>query len=261
MEQLNESQKDAIIRKRQEMLNKMGVQNAGKMVNESIVSTNSANSGMAAKIAAIRNGAAKAELSQYINAGSKGATANNGFQIPEPKMKGNPNQVKETVKPEHRQELQNFEAPSTNSQELSAIESMFGGGDGPTRMSSNNGGSNMVTHNPVHTNLDIESASFPAFNPQAALQKKMQLKNQVQEEFVETTNNVVQPQVNLVMMQTMMETIAKGIAEKTIRSVLSEYTEQQKGKVFFEYYNKEKSIIKASDGKYYRLTQVELKKK
>jgi hypothetical protein len=67
--------------------------------------------------------------------------------------------------------------------------------------------------------------------------------------------------LNLKGIQIMMETIAKGIAEKTIRSVLNEYSEQQKGKLFFEYYNKEQSIVKASDGKLYKLTPVTIKKK
>ena len=66
---------------------------------------------------------------------------------------------------------------------------------------------------------------------------------------------------NMGQLQKMMETIAKGIAEKTIKSVLNEYSEQQKGRVFFEYYNKEKNIIKTPDGKFFKLTQVELKKK
>jgi hypothetical protein len=61
--------------------------------------------------------------------------------------------------------------------------------------------------------------------------------------------------------QIMMETIAKGIAEKTIRNVLNEYSEQQKSKVFFEYYNKEQGVIKTSDGKLYKLTPVTIKKK
>jgi len=269
---LNESQKQDLLRKRQEMLKNMGVKNAGKTMNESVISTNSANSGMAAKLAAIRSGSAKAELNKYMNATGKNAPGE--FQgIPEPSKRRGPNQPKEEVKPEYKQQLETFSAPSNSSHELSAIDAMFGGGDGPSR-----GGSQMMAQNPMSQELSIDSMVMPAFNPQAALQQKV--RSQVQapqsnpylkfandtppvanEQFVEVGQPVNQPMFNTAQLQMMMETIAKGIAEKTIRSVLNEYSEQQKGKVFYEYYNKEKGIIKTSDGKYYRLTQVELKKK
>jgi len=67
--------------------------------------------------------------------------------------------------------------------------------------------------------------------------------------------------VNMANLQMMMETIAKGVAEKTIRNVLNEFSNQQKGKLQFEYYNKEKGIVKGSDGKLYRLQPVEIRKK
>jgi len=276
MEQLSEDQRQQMLRKRQEMLKKMGVQNAGQMMNESVVATPGANSSMAQKLAAIKNGSAKAELNKYINATAKGEGGSGvgGFQgIPEPKQRKN----NEAVKPEYKQQLDKFDMPGSSHSEmgeLSAIESMFGG-DGP-RMPMGNG-SQMLSQNPVNMELSLDSAVMPSFNPQAALQQKARAKAQNQtsqensylkfasdtppiqsEQFVEVGN---QPQVNMGQLQIMMETIAKGIAEKTIKNVLSEYSEQQKGKNFFEYYNKEKGIIKTPDGKYYRLTQVELKKK
>lgn len=263
-----EDEKQQIIRKRQEMLKKMGVPGAGKMTNESIVA-GGANSSMAQKLAAIKNGAAKSELSKYINATSKSAPSA-GFQgIPTPKQ----SKSNQEVKPEYKQELADFGAPSANSHELSAIDSMFGG-DGPIRMSGNQG----ISQNPMNMELDINSIDMPSFNPHAALQQKAKINQNnnpspylkfasttqpVQnEQFVEVNNPLAQqPQFNVQQLQVMMETIAKGIAEKTIKSVLNEYSEQQKNKNYFEYYNKEKSIIKTPDGKYYRLTQVELKKK
>ena len=278
-EGLSEEQKSSLLKKRQEMLKNMGVKNAGKMMNESIVSTNGANSSMAAKLAAIRSGAAKSELNKYISATGKGAASGvAGFEgIPEPSKRKNPNQVKEEINPEYRQELASFSSESSDSHELSRIDAMFGG-DGPVRMS---GGGN-IAQNSMNQELSLDSMMMPSFNPEAALQQKARAKvqnqNQTQnnpylkfasdtppvanDQFVDVGNNVSnQSSFNVNQMQMMMETIAKGIAEKTIRNVLNEYSEQQKGKVFFEYYNKEKGIIKTADGKYYRLTQVELKKR
>jgi hypothetical protein len=272
-EGLNENQKQDLLRRRQEMLKNMGVKNAGKVMNESIVSTNSANASMAAKLAAIRSGSAKAELNKYISATGKNAPAGAGeFQgIPEPKMRKNPNQTNEEIKPEYKQKLESFDTSGSVNQELASIDALFGG-DGPVR--GGGGSSQMLTHNPLSQELNLDSV-MPSFNPQAALQQKARTQQQQApsnspylkyageapaEQFVEVGSNV-QPGFNPAQLQMMMETIAKGIAEKTIRNVLNEYSEQQKGKTFFEYYNKEKQIIKASDGKYYRLTQVELKKK
>jgi len=273
MEQLSEDQRQQMLRKRQEMLKKMGVSNGGQMMKESVVATPGANSSMAQKLAAIKNGSAKAELNKYINATAKGegGSGGAGFQaLPEPKMRKN----NEEVKPEYKQKLDNFETPraSHETSELSAIESMFGG-DGPRMSMGNN---QPLSQNPVNMELSLDSAVMPSFNPQAALQQKARAKSQAQpaqnsylkfasdtppvqnEQFVEVGT---QPQFNMNQLQMMMETIAKGIAEKTIKNVLSEYSEQQKNKNFFEYYNKEKGIIKTPDGKFYKLTQVELRKK
>lgn len=273
---LNETQKQEVLRKREEMLRRMGVKSAGKMMNESIISTNSANASMASKLAAIRSGSAKAELNKFINATGKNAPAGAGeFQgIPEPSRKKNPNGVKEEVKPEYKQELTSFHTPKSDSHELNAIEALLGG-DGPSRMNVNSNNS-YSTHNPLNQELDLDSV-MPSFNPQMAMQQKIrnqQIQNnnpylkfasdspaQQNEQFVDMGSQTNQPMFNAAQLQIMMETIAKGIAEKTIRNVLNEYSEQQKGKVFFEYYSKEKNIIKTPDGKYYRLTQVELKRK
>ena len=61
-------------------------------------------------------------------------------------------------------------------------------------------------------------------------------------------------------MKMMMESIAKTMAEQTIKKVLTEFTASQQQKTFFEVYNKEKSIIKTADGKLYKLTPVQVKK-
>lgn len=269
-ENITDAQRQEIIRKRQEMLAKMGVPNGGKTVMESVVNTGNASSSMAARIAAIRNGSAREELNKYISATGKSGGADGGpsasgggFQaLPEPKMKRGPSQ---DVKPEYKQKLEDFGGPTASvNSELSSIEALFGG-DGGSRSS---GGGNQFQQNLVNTNFDIDSARMPTFNPHAALQKKLREKegqggNNFQEEFVPVNpgNAVGQPQFNVQQLQVMMETIAKGIAEKTIKNVLNEYSEQQKNKNYFEYYNKEKTVIKMSDGKLYRLQQVQLKQK
>ena len=277
MEEFDDNQQDAIKRKRQELLNKMGVKNAGRMMNESIVATNGANSGMAAKLAAIRSGNAKQELSKYINATGKNAPSAPGeFQgIPEVKKRKNPGQPTQEVDPKYKQSVADFgAAPVANGGELSAIESMFGGGE--SRSVAPMGG-NSSQAPARQADLSLDNISLPTFNPNDAIRRAKEKSRapeaqeaspymkfasnvpQIQnEEFVETG---AQPNINLAMMQNMMETIAKGVAEKTIKSVLSEYSQQQKNKVYFEYYNKEKGIIKTADGKFYKLTQVELKKK
>jgi len=272
MENLSEEQRQQMLQKRQEMLKKMGVSKGGQMMSESVVATNSANSSMAQKLAAIRNGSAKDELNKYINAtGKSQGTPGSGFQsIPEPKQRKN----NEEVKPEYKQKLDNFSTPGASHEmsELNAIESMFGG-DGP-RMSMGNQ-NQPISQNPVNMELSLDSTVMPSFNPQAALQQKVRARaqNQPSQEssYLNFASNTpphqefeevgAQPQFNMNQLQMMMETIAKGIAEKTIKSVLSEYSEQQKSKNYFEYYNKEKGIIKTPDGKYYKLTQVELRKK
>ena len=275
MEQNNGQQQD-LLKKRQDMLRKMGVKNAGTMMNESVVSTNSAHGSMAAKLAAIKNGSAKSELNKFISATGKNSPGGKEFQgIPEPSKRKN--QVKEEVKPEYKQQVETFSAEGSS--ELNAIESMFGGVDTPSR-----GGSQMLAQNPLNQEISLDSIG-PSFNPQAALQQKVrsQAQNQAQvpvnnqylkyasdlppvanEQFEDVGAQSNQPGFNVKQLQEMMETIAKGIAEKTIRNVLNEYSaqqQQQSSKLTYEFYNKEKGIIKTPDGKYYRLTQVELKKK
>ena len=275
MEQSEEMQRQDLLKKRQEMLKRLGVKNTGN-INESVIASNGTNSSTAARLAAIRNGSAKSELNKFMSATGKNAPGE--FQgIPEPTKRKSSNQSKEGVKSEYKKEIESFSASNSDSHELNAIESMFGGGDSPSRMSAN-GGSQVMAQNPMNQELNINSMVMPSFDPQATLQNKVRKQEQNQpqnsqylkyaidtpqvanDKFLEVGQNN-QPMFNTEKLQIMMETIAKGIAEKTIRNVLNEYSEQQKGKVFFEYYNKEKGIIKTPDGKYYKLTQVELKKK
>lgn len=277
MENYNEEQMREQMRRRQEMFKKMGAPNAGKVITETAVSTGG--NGAASKIQAIKSGAAKADFSKYINASTKGGGAGPaggaGFQgIPEPKQRKGP---KEEVNPEYKQSIEEFSAPRSGNSELDAINAMFGDMGGSSARPSQN----MSNPNDFQINMDIDSAVMPSFNPQAALQQKARqtsqaMNNQQDNPYLKFASNTPQSQyqqqpqeqfqeaampMNMQNLQFMMETIAKGIAEKTIRSVLNEYTNQHKAKPQFEYYNKEKGIVQTPDGKLYRLQPVEVRKK
>jgi hypothetical protein len=272
MENLSEEQREQIIRKRQEMLKKMGAPKAGQMIKESVVA-GAANSSIAAKLAAIKSGGAKADFNKYINATSKpgvGGSDASGFQgLPEPKIKKGPKSHEE-IKPEYKQKLEDFGGPGVaNNHELSSIDALFGGDGGSSRGHASN-----VSNHPINNEMSMDYGGMPTFNPNAFKQKMQSKAAQtnevgnspylqfageppVQNEQFET----VQPQFNMNQLQMMMEKIARGVAEKTIKNVLSEYSEQQKSKLQFEWYNKEKSVIKMADGKLYQLTPVQIKKK
>lgn len=270
MENLSEQEREKIIRKRQEMLKKMGAPKAGQMIKESVVA-GAANSSIAAKLAAIKSGGAKADFNKYINATSKpGGGSGDGFQgLPEPKMKKGP-KSNEEVKPEYKQKLEDFGGPAiANNHELSSIDALFGGDGGSSR-----GHAATMSNHSHPINSEIDYGGMPTFNPNAFKQKMQSKAAQtneidnspylkfageppVQNEQFET----MQPQVNMNQLQMMMEKIARGVAEKTIKNVLSEYSEQQKAKLQFEWYNKEKNVIKMPDGKLYQLTPVQIKKR
>lgn len=286
MENYNEEQMMEQMLRRQEAFRKMGAPNAGRVMIESAVGSNS----MAAKLAAIKSGAAKSEFNKFMNATGKnapnGAGGANGFDaLPEPKIKKNPNVQNETVKPEYSQKLEDFSAPrSSGNQELDAINAMFGGDGGGSSMRTN---PNQGRSNDFQMNLDIDSAYMPSFNPHQALAKKaMEMQqqqfqqqntnpylkhaqqNSIQQEFMPNSSYNMENQMNNQMgnmnmanFQMMMETIAKGVAEKTMRNILNEFSNQQKSKLQFEYYNREKGIVKGADGKLYKLTPVEVKRK
>lgn len=269
-------------RRRLEMFKNMGVANAGRVLNETAVAAGGVNAEMAAKIAAIKSGAARGAVSNAITAieGGNGSGPIKNFKpLPD-------NSKKEQVKPEYSQKLETFGGPSAKGSEFSDMEAMFAGGTSSRAMPSVGGGYNQIAQNPMTTELSLDNIMMPSFNPEALLrQKAMRQQNQnqntaqspylkfasdnpiQQEQFedIMPQNNVQNQQqgmnLNMNVLQMMMETIAKGIAEKTIRSVLNEYTEQQKGKIYIEKFDKDRNIIKTSDGKYYRVTQVEPKKK
>lgn len=297
MENLTPDQFVDIREKRRRMFEQMGVSQAGQMMTESAVSTGAKNMNILQKIQQIKSGAAKSELNKFVNATAKPGTmpGAQGFDpIPESRpnrnqnQRQNPNIPAQGVDPKNRVELQNFSGPSSrvDNSELSMIDNMFGGGPSRGSMSPQSmgfdNGQNFMQQRPQTMQLDLDStlSQMPSFNPANAIQraKTKALTNGHDGQYLQFAQGspagspadyaVQDPNMNQQManmgftpqMKMMMETIARTMAEQTIRKVLSEFTENQKSKNTFEVYNKEKSIIKTSDGKLYKLTPVQVKR-
>jgi len=286
------NQVNQIIEKRKQMLNQMGVANAGQMMQETMVS-NPQNTNMLQKIQQIKSGAAKQELNKYISAsGKNGGIGRNEFSpIPVPKPRNNPNAP--TVKPEYKVNVDNF-APASNvdNSELSMFEAMFAGetrGGYQPNISANQ--FTMPQKNPNEiSQIDLGATmnKMPVFDPKRVLDQKVKnnpllkfaqptplgsptdymteeqiLAYQQNQYMLNNANQNNQPYVNQGItpeLKYMMESIAKGIAEDTIKKVLEEFTGAQKNKLTYEYYNKQQNIIKSSDGNYYKLTKMTPKK-
>lgn len=287
---------DALREQRRQMFEKMGVKSAGQVVTESAVATGGQNLNILQKIQQIKSGAAKSELNKYVSAASKSSGSSTpglaGFDpIPEIKPRKNPNVPGEQVNPQYKVPLDNFSAPSRSSavdnSELSMIDAMFSGDGGRVSMNpygnSFDSGQPIMQQNPRDMQLDLDGTlnSMPMFNPAHAVQRaqaKAQNNPQNNSSFLKfaqqnATGNpedymVQDPYANQQMqnmgitpaMKMMMESIAKAMAEQTIKKVLTEFTDTQKSKTYFEVYNREKSIIKTADGKLYKLTPVQIKK-
>ena len=281
---------DAMREQRRQMFEKMGVKNAGQMVVENTVATGAKNQSMLQKIQQIKSGAAKSELSKYVAASAKSSGSSTpglaGFDpIPEARpKKQNPNAPGQQVNSAYKVPLDSFSAPnkSIDNSELSMIDSMFAG-EG-SRVSANPYGNGFDSGQPLmpqraqNMDLDLGSTlnSMPSFNPEHAMQRaqaKAQNNSFLQfaqqnpagnpsDYAVEDPYVAQQAQGTGITpaMKMMMESIAKAMAEQTIKKVLTEFTASQKQKTFFEVYHKEKSIIQTADGKLYKLTPVQLKK-
>jgi hypothetical protein len=281
---------DAMREQRRQMFEKMGVKNAGQMVVENTAAAGAKNQSMLQKIQQIKSGAAKSELSKYVAASSKSSGSSTpglaGFDpIPEARpKKQNPNAPVQQVNSAYKVPLDSFSAPNrgVDNSELSMIDSMFAG-EG-SRVSMNpygNGfdaGQPLIPQRTQNMDLDLGSTlnSMPSFNPEHAIQRaQAKAQNNSFLQFAQQ-NPVGNPSDYAVedpyitqqaqgmgitpAMKMMMESIAKTMAEQTIKKVLTEFTASQKQKTFFEVYNKEKSIIQTADGKLYKLTPVQLKK-
>ena len=281
---------DAMREQRRQMFEKMGVKNAGQMVVETAVATGAKNLNILQKIQQIKSGAAKSELSKYVAASSKSSGSSTpglaGFDpIPEARpKKQNPNAPVQQVNSEYKVPLDSFSSPNKgiDNSELSMIDSMFAG-EG-SRVSANHYGGGFDSGQPLmpqraqNMDLDLGSTlnSMPSFNPEHAIQRaqaKAQNNSFLQfaqqnpagnpSDYAVEDPYIAQQAQGMGItpaMKMMMESIAKTMAEQTIKKVLTEFTASQKQKTFFEVYNKEKSIIQTADGKLYKLTPVQLKK-
>lgn len=282
---------DALRNQRMQMFEKMGIKNAGQMVTETTVAGGAKNLNILQKIQQIKSGAAKSELSKYVSASSKSSGSSTpglaGFDpIPEVKTnRKNPSVPGQQVNSEYKVPIDNFSAPNrgVDNSELSMIDSMFSGEGSRVSMNPYGGnafdsGQPLMPQNSQNTQIDLGSTlnAMPSFNPEHAVQRA-QAKAQGnsflqfaqgnpignpsdyanQESYVEqqTQSMGITP-----AMKMMMESIAKTMAEQTIKKVLTDFTETQKNKTFYEVYNKEKSIVKTADGKLYKLTPVQIKR-
>ena len=282
---------DALRNQRMQMFEKMGIKNAGQMVTETAVAGGAKNLSALQKIQQIKSGAAKSELSKYVSASSKSSGSSTpgmaGFDpLPEVKAnRKNPNAPGQQVNSEYKVAIDNFSAPNrgVDNSELAMFDSMFSG-EG-SKVSPNSFGGNafdsgqpLMPQNSQNTQIDLGSTlnAMPSFNPEHAVQRA-QAKAQGnsflqfaqgnpignpsdyanQESYVEqqAQGTGITP-----AMKMMMESIAKTMAEQTIKKVLTDFTETQKNKTFYEVYNKEKSIVKTADGKLYKLTPVQIKR-
>jgi hypothetical protein len=282
---------DALRNQRMQMFEKMGIKNAGQMVTETTVAGGAKNLNILQKIQQIKSGAAKSELSKYVSASSKSSGSSTpglaGFDpIPEVKAnRKNPSAPGQQVNSEYKVPIDNFSAPNrgVDNSELSMIDSMFSGEGSRVSMNPYGGnafdsGQPLMPQNSQNTQIDLGSTlnAMPSFNPEHAVQRaqakaqgnsflQFAQQNPVgnpsdyanQESYVEqqTQSMGITP-----AMKMMMESIAKTMAEQTIKKVLTEFTETQKNKTFYEVYNKEKSIVKTADGKLYKLTPVQIKR-
>ena len=262
------------------------------MMTESAVASGTKNLNVLQKIQQIKSGAAKSELNKYVSASSKSSGSSTpglaGFDpLPESKPRTNPNAQNQQVNSEYKVPLDSFSAPSkggVDNSDLSMIDAMFSGEGSKVSMNpygnAFESGQPIIPQNSRDMELDLGGTlnSMPSFNPEHAVQRAQAqakakdssfLKFAQQNSVGQPSDYVVQdPSLNEQMqgmgitpaMKMMMESIAKTMAEQTIKKVLTEFTETQKSKTFFEVYNKEKSIIKTADGKLYKLTPVQIKK-
>jgi hypothetical protein len=238
----------------------------------------------AQRLMQIKSGAKKSEMNHYVNAASKNTAT---FQpIPVGKPKGGPQQ---SVKPENRVEVESFQAQGSN--EAKSIEAMFD--DSPSySMPTTNVGFQQMQQIPMDGNLNIDSVmnSTPTFNPSLAIEKAKQ--RQHNNQFLKFAQNNPEAQSAMQMINAaenpevysqmavqhqqpqlqpqgfspelleVIKVVSKAMAEETLNKVLNEFThqqqQQQKGRLTFEYYNKDKTIIKTSEGRFYKLTALEI---
>ena len=264
---------------------KMGIPMPVTQMNEgggvAMIPVTSGNQDKHARLAALKSGANRQKIQNLVK--SKSMQGEGGFQgIPEAKMRKNPNNPgnqlsdpSKAVKPQD-----NFGPTAPVSNEFSALESMYGGGNdrgaygAPQQpMLAQQSNANMSNSQPE---LSVPNqVAGPTFDPVSMLnQKRAQgaQQQQPQAEGYDYMQHAVNPQshqqanqqdgqqqqFNFEYLQQMMQEVAK----QTISEVLNEYTEKSKKNLTYENVKTkgEAKVIKTNDGKYYKLTPVTLTK-
>lgn len=212
----------------------------------------------------LKRGAKRGEFRQFIKA--ERSSQQDGFQIPETKKQRNPNEAKS----------KNAVAPSgpvmKSSSEANNLESiMF---DDNVRMSSSS------------AQGEISEISGPTFDPQSVLAKKELEATKNSEGYTQYSQASQVPKVqapqsesadmqkimdmmqvmmeqktvssDMTQMKTMMETIAKRVAENTMRSVINEFVDKTKKQNLYEVYDKKQNVVKIK-GQLYKLSPVKVK--
>lgn len=216
-----------------------------------------------ARLQALKSGANKQQIQQLVK--SEASTGPGGFKpIPEPSFKKNPNNPQNKISSPDKlvKPLENLVPYSPVNNELKMIEDLMAGGSSVVSPIPHNQQSNFSENTTI-----IPDNYGPEFNPMAILKSKQELKSknqymqyalsQPEEDFVEPSN---QQNFDFQNMKAMMEQIAKN----TISEVLNSYTEKNNSKLTFEYTTMKASdgnkVIKTSDGNYFKVIPVKVKK-
>jgi len=235
----------------------------------SAIPVTSGNQDKHSRLAALKSGANRQKIQNLVK--SKSMQGDGGFQgIPEPKMKKNTNHPGNKLSdPSKAVRPENFGGGQKVSGEFAAMEAMYGG-SGSAQPAPINMNAPSPANNSTQPELTVQENGYgPDFDPQSMLAAKrsnMQQTNKYMQHAVspELQQEQQQPvaqgqqQFDIKYMQQMMQEIANN----TISEVLSSYTEKNKDKITYENVTKTKDgsqVIKAQDGKYYKLVPVRLK--
>jgi len=208
-------------------------------------------------LADLKRGAKRSEFGQFIKAENSSVASQSGFQIPEVKQQKNPNQ------PKSKNAVAPVVMPVKESAEARSLEEMMLGGSGGVSVSTT----------PNGTISDIQG---PTFDPQSVLEQKnaeavknggysqysqaSQNSNSEMNQLMEMMETMMQQKStpNIAEIKPIMESIAKRVAENTMKTVINEFLEKSKKQNLYEVYSKQQNIVKIK-GKLYKLTPVKLK--
>lgn len=219
-----------------------------------------------ARLQALKSGANR----QLVQSLVKAKTVQNSFEgIPEPSQKRKQQNFQGSgVDPAKKVPVREFAGAAPVSDEFSAMEAMYGGGNTTAQINMNT--SRQPQMNTTQPDLTIQEDGYgPAFDPMgmiAAKKASMQRNNPYLQHVVapeaQQNQQVIAPgqqQFDFNNIKKMMEEIAKN----TISEVLNNYTEKNKDKLTYENVNVKTTdgtkVIKTQDGNYYKLVPVKLK--